>query len=352
MTDTLTENEDLPLLIHPDRWLRLEEDQLLILDRRRLPRVIEFLPCRDYEAVSKSIEEMVVQGAVDLAIAAGYGLVLAARRNRQNSSQKQGEELQRAAARLTATRPTGAYLARMMKDLLAAGLETLPRGGDASQAILQTLRRKIEERDEAAQRTGRFGAGVLSDGDSVMTHCFAASPLLYMLKSAKEEGKSLQVYSTETRPYLQGQRLTSFSVNQLGIPVTQITDNMPAHCMSRGLIDKVVTAADRVALDGSAANKVGTLQYAIAAHYHRLPFYILSYRGPDPDTLNGAAIPIEERDPGEVTSFAGIKIAADGIKGYYPAFDVTPPTLISGIITDRGIFPAHLIRDYLSGTKT
>lgn len=349
MNGILNEDENLPLLIHPDRWMTLAEDRLLILDRRKLPRVIEFLPCRDYEAVARSIEEMVVQGAVDLAIAAGYGLVLEARRNRLDSSQKQIEGLRQAATRLTATRPTGAHLARMMKDLLAAGLEALHTGGDPFQAILHSLRSKIEERDAAAQRTGRFGATVLADGDSVMTHCFAATALLYMFKSAKEEGKSLQVYSTETRPYLQGQRLTSFSINQLGIPVTQITDGMPAHCMSRGLINKVVTAADRVALDGSAANKVGTLQYAIAAHYHRIPFYILGYRGPDPDTPNGAAIPIEERDPEEITSFAGVKIAADGVKGFYPAFDVTPPTLISGIITDRGIFPAHLISNYRRG---
>ncbi len=338
--------DNLPLLIHPDLWMKLEDDKLLILDRRQLPRNIVYVVCRDYEAVARSIEEMVVQGAGDLAITAGYGLVLAARAIRRENTAVQEDTLKRAAARLINTRPTGHYLANMVNDLLSSGLDALKEGPGAEAGLYAALREQIKIRDEAAQLTGRIGETILADGDSMMTHCFAATAFLYMLKFARDNGKRLKVFATETRPYMQGQRLTSFSINQLGIPVTLITDNMPAYVMSQGLITKVVTAADRVAMDGSAANKIGTYQYAIAAHYHKIPFYVFGYRGPDPKTPTGADIPIEARDPEEVLTFNGQRIAADGVKGYYPAFDVTPPSLISGIITDRGIFPAHLIKNY------
>ncbi|CEP68294.1 Initiation factor 2B alpha/beta/delta [Moorella glycerini] len=343
--------DNLPLLIHPDLWMRLEENKLLILDRRKLPRQIEFITCQDYEDVARSIEDMVVQGAVDLAITAGYGLLLAAQKKQKEMREAQAEGLRQAAMRLKNTRPTGHYLASMINKLLDIGLNALAEGQEADGAIHSALRELIKARDDAAQSTGRFAETILENGDTIMTHCFAATVLLYMLMFAQENGKAIKVFATETRPYLQGQRLTSFAIKQLGIPVTLITDNMPAYCMAQGLITKVFTAADRIAMDGSAANKVGTLQYAIIAHYHRIPFYIFGYCGPDAHTAKGTDIPIEERDPEEVLSFAGQRIAADGVKGFYPAFDVTPPTLISGIITDRGIFPAHLIKNYLAAPE-
>ncbi|MCL4459908.1 MAG: s-methyl-5-thioribose-1-phosphate isomerase, partial [Chloroflexi bacterium] len=338
--------EGIPLLLHPDNWIRLEQNGVALLDRRQLPRKVTFLRCRDYEEVSKAIEDMVVQGAGDLAITAGYGLLLTAMQARECRKESQGQALRQAASRLRQTRPTGSYLFDMLDNLLGQGLEALERGQEAAEAIQSALRQAINSKDELARKTGEHAETLLEDGDLLMTHCFAGAGLLYMLKFAQEKGKSLKAIATETRPYLQGQRLTSFSINQLGIPVTLITDGMAAYCMSRGMVQKVFAAADRIAMDGSVANKVGTFQLALAAHFHGIPFYILGYRGPARDTPRGEDIPIEERNPEEVLSFGGERIAADGVAGYYPAFDVTPPRLISGIVTNRGIFPAHLIREY------
>ena len=337
---------DLPLLIHPDQWMRLESDRLLVLDRRKLPRQIEFITCRHYEDVARCIEDMVVQGAGDLAITASYGLVLAAIGQKDKNREKQAQALRQAAERLKNTRPTGHYLGNMLNKLWLIGLNALEEGIEPGESLLAAVREEIDAKDRTAQATGRWGETILDDGEGIMTHCFAAAAFLYMLKFAQENGKAIRVFATETRPYLQGQRLTSFSIHQLNMPVTLITDNMPAYVMVKGLVNKIVTAADRIAMDGSAANKIGTYQYAIAAHYHKLPFYVLGYRGPDVNTLTGADIPIEERNPEDVLSFNGQRIAADGVKGFYPAFDVTPPSLISGIITDKGIFPAHLIKTY------
>jgi methylthioribose-1-phosphate isomerase len=158
-----------------------------------------------------------------------------------------------------------------------------------------------------------------------------------MLQFAREHGKDVRVICTETRPYLQGARLTAWSVSELGIDTTLITDNMAAHCMSRGMVSKVFAAADRVAMDGVVANKVGTLQLAICAGYYKIPFYILAYGGPDKRTLCGEDIPIEERDPLEVLEFRGTPISGIDVKGYYPAFDLTPAELVTGIVTASGI---------------
>ncbi len=187
--------------------------------------------------------------------------------------------------------------------------------------------------------TGRHAETLLASGDRVLTHCFAGPALLYMLAFAREKGKEVRVVCTETRPYLQGARLTAWSVSELGIDTTLITDNMAAHCMSKGMVNKLFAAADRVAMDGVVANKVGTLQLAICADYFKIPFYVLAYGGPDPRTLRGAEIPIEERDPREVLEFLGAPISGPRVKGYYPAFDLTPAGLVTGIVTATGVNP-------------
>lgn len=161
--------------------------------------------------------------------------------------------------------------------------------------------------------------------------------MLFMLKAARDNGKDIKVICTETRPYLQGARLTAWSVSKLGLDTTLITDNMAAHMMSIGKVSKVFTAADRIAMDGSAANKIGTLQLAICARYYAIPFYILGYGGPDRKTETGSDIPIEQRDPREVLEFMGLPISGPEVKALYPAFDVTPRELISAIVTGKGI---------------
>jgi len=173
-----------------------------------------------------------------------------------------------------------------------------------------------------------------------------------MLWTAKNDGKTVYLIGCETRPYFQGARLTAQSAKELGIDFTLITDGMSAHLMSIGRIDKFVCAADRITLDGHITNKVGTLTHSIAAHHFGKPFYVLGYDGPDPNTETGADIPIEERNSDEVFYARGetgtVRTAVHDIKGYYPAFDVTPPHLVSAICTDRGVFAPHAIRDYFT----
>ncbi|NPU83448.1 MAG: s-methyl-5-thioribose-1-phosphate isomerase [Syntrophaceae bacterium] len=325
-----------PLLLHLENNVYLEGDRLVLVDRRRLPREIVRVSCPDHEAVARAIEDMVVQGAGDIAVTAGYGLYLAARETERRGDRDSRAFLDKAAARLKATRPTGYHLAALLDRLLGKLAEN-PDGPPPAEKILSFLQSVLDRQRRISEDTGRHAEKLLADREAILTHCFAGGALLYMLRFAREKGKDIRVLCTETRPYLQGARLTAWSISQMGIPVTLITDNMAAHCMSRGMVQKVFTAADRVALDGTVANKVGTLQLAICADRYCIPFWVLAYGGPDRRTARGEDIPIEERDPTEVLTFRGIPITGEDVNGYYPAFDLTPRELVTGIVTSRGI---------------
>ncbi len=325
-----------PLLMDLEENVYLEGDALVVIDRRRLPREIVSLRCPDQESVARAIEDMAVQGAGDIAITAGYGLYLAARNIEQTGPTNKTERLRKAADRLIATRPTGFHLSALVNKLMTR-IEDAGPEGSASEIILASLRKALDRQRQMSEDTGRHAETLLASGDRVLTHCFAGPALLYMLLFARENGKDVRVICTETRPYLQGARLTAWSVSELGIDTTLITDNMAAHCMSKGMVSKVFAAADRVAMDGTVANKVGTLQLAICAGYFHIPFYILAYGGPDKRTLCGGDIPIEERNPIEVLEFRGTPISGPAVKGYYPAFDLTPVELVTGIVTTKGV---------------
>ncbi len=279
---------------------------------------------------------MVVQGAGSIAVTAGFGLYLAAKELERKGGSREIAELQKAADRLKATRPTGFHLAALLDKAL--NLVKKGRGKKPDSVVIREfLNQVLIRRRETSQATGRHAETLLSSGDTVLTHCFAGSGLLYMLRYARDNGKEIRVMCTETRPYLQGARLTAWSVSQLGLDTTLITDNMAAHFMSRGMIDKVFTAADRIAMDGTVANKIGTLQLAICAKYYDIPMYILGYDGPDRRTKKATEIPIEERNPQEVLEFQGTPISGPDVKACYPAFDLTPLHLITGVITASGV---------------
>ena len=324
-----------PLLMDLENNVYLEGNRLAIIDRRKLPREVEPVYCASHEEVARAIEEMVVQGAGDIAITAGFGLYLAAL---ELEREEVGDtpRLEVAADRLRATRPTGFHLAALLDKAMALIKEEEGKRF-ASVVIHEFLQQVLDRQRAISQATGRHAETLLSSGDTILTHCFAGSGLLYMLQYARDNGKEIRVICTETRPYLQGARLTAWSVSQLGLDTTLITDNMAAHFMSRGMIDKVFTAADRIAMDGTVANKVGTLQLAICAKFYDIPMYILGYGGPDRRTPEGKDIPIEERDPKEVLEFQGTPISGTAVKAYYPAFDLTPRHLITGVITKAGV---------------
>lgn len=336
------------LLQNLDQTVFLRNEALIILDRRCFPSQIVEIVCTDYEQVARCIESMAVQGAGDIAITAGYGLYLAARHleSRPKIDLKEAQEyLRQAQQRLVDTRPTGFHTAVLLRNLLKQMRWDQPPW---SAQILTQLQVVIRKRELRSELTGKWAETLLRDEDCILTHCFPGPALLYMLQFALDHGKKISLIATETRPYLQGARLTAWAVSELGIPVTLITDNMAAYCMSQGMISKVFTAADRIAMDGTVANKIGTFQLALAANYHHIPFYILGYGGPDKNCLHGQDIPIEMRNPEEVLNFNGIRITGPKVRGFYPAFDLTPPNLVAGVITDRGIISPQQVQSYWS----
>lgn len=335
-------------LISLNNTVFLKSEGLVILDRRRFPRERVEVFCSGYEDVARAIEDMAVQGAGDIAITAGYGLYLAARQlPAQLVFQPQSAlaQLETARTRLVQTRPTGFHLAALLKRLM----DSLK--GDPAEwpdQMLAYLNKIIERQQLRSRLTAQWGETLLQDGDTILSHCFPGAALPLMLYRALENGKEVKLIATETRPYLQGARLTAWAASELGVKTTLITDNMVAHCMSKGLITKVFTAADRIALDGTVANKIGTLQIALLAQYYGIPLHILGYGPPDKNTAEGKDIPIEQRNPDEVLYFQGTPITGDKVGAIYPAFDLTPPHLINSIVTDRGIIKPTEIKTYWS----
>ncbi len=314
-----------------------EQDAVILLNRAKYPFETEYVTCDTVDAVAQAIERMIVQGGPPLAYAAGLGLALA----------EPTEAGYRAAAqRLLDTRPTADDLHHIIPQALDRALQALAKGSDPKQAVLTYVNSEIARGNQVSRRCGEHAASLLEDEDRVLTHCIAGAALCWMLWTAKQQGKRIHLIATETRPYLQGARLTAQCAKELGVEVTVITDGMPAHMMSQGMIDKFICAADRITMDGHITNKVGTFQIAIAAHYHGIPFYVLGYDGPDPNTPDAAGIEIEWRDGKEVLFCGGKRVAVEGARALYPAFDITPPHLIAGIVTDKGIYPPTLIRRY------
>ena len=309
------------MAVEPIRW---RGDALELLDQRRLPHETIYVSCRTAHEVAEAIRGMIVRGAPAIGVAAAFGMALA-----KNS----GDDLRFAAIELRDARPTAINLGWAVDRMLRTG------GGEAeAQAIFR-------EDVEGNRRIGRFGAELLGAQATVLTHCNAGAlatagygTALGVIRSAVEQGKKIAVFADETRPYLQGARLTAWELQQDGIDVTLITDNMAGHFFQQRRFDAVVVGADRIAANGDTANKIGTYTLAVLANVHGVPFYIAAPTSTiDAATPNGSAIPIEERSASEVTDIGGSRIAPQGITVRHPAFDVTPAKLITAIITDRGV---------------
>lgn len=342
----------LPLLTRRGDTLYYDTERgaVQVLDRRRYPQTTEFVACATVEEVAHAIEAMIIQGGPPLAYVGGYGLAVAARKHRDWPAKALRGALISAAERLCSTRPTADDLRYVLQRTLEVAEQAILAGASGAEIeliIADAVKREVDRGDLVSERCGRHAAALLEPGDTILTHCFAGAALNWMLYTAfAEQHKPIALVCNETRPYLQGARLAAASGVEIGVPTTVITDNMAGYCFARGMFTRYITAADRIALDGSAANKIGTYQYAVLAQRHGVPFYVLGYDGPDPATATGADIPIEERNPDEVLSYNGVRVAAPGARGYYPAFDVTPPELITAIVTERGVFAPGEIASY------
>jgi methylthioribose-1-phosphate isomerase len=314
--------------VEPIRW---RGDALELLDQRLLPRDVHYVACRDAHEVAIAIRDMIVRGAPAIGVSAAFGIALAAQR---------GDDVDSAAAELRASRPTAVNL--------MWAIERMLRARDAGRDLTAEAESMFREDVEANKRIGRYGAELLGNSVTVLTHCNAGAlatagygTALGVIRAAVEGGKRVAVFADETRPYLQGARLTAWELKQENIDVTLITDSMAGHFFQQGRFDAVIVGADRIAANGDTANKIGTYTVAVLANAHGVPFYIAAPLSTiDRSCPNGAGIPIEERSAAEVTSIGGVSIAPEGIGVRHPAFDVTPARLISAIITDRGVLRA------------
>jgi methylthioribose-1-phosphate isomerase len=324
-----------------------------LLDQSRLPDHVEFLMCRHYKDVARAIRELNVRGAPAIGVTAAMGLALGIQSIEATDYETVCKTAHTIAEELAATRPTAVNLfwaLDRMKTKLA---------GMRGSSLLEIKRELITEsqaildEDIALCKTmGRHGAGLIRDGQTILTHCNAGAlatagygTALGVVRAAWEAGKKIKVIADETRPVLQGARLTAWELMQDSIPVTLITDNMAGALMRQGTIQLCIVGADRIAANGDVANKIGTYSVAVLAKAHGIPFYVAApYSTIDLQTKSGQDIPIEQRNPEEVTRVhGGEPIAPAGIAVFNPAFDVTPADLITGIITERGVFqPADL----------
>ncbi len=335
-------------ITHPAavQWIGASGGYLQLIDQTRLPRELILLECRDISTVWEAIKMLRVRGAPAIGIAAAYGVCVAVRSCPSEAVSRSATE---AAKSLATSRPTAVNLFwaldRMLAVINKASIES-SSDGDSLRAALLAEARAIHEEDRAmCHAIGRHGAALIPDNATLITHCNAGGlataeygTALSVMFTCQDQGKRLKVFTDETRPLLQGARLTAFELHQRGIPTTVICDSMAAHVMQTQKIDAVIVGADRITARGDVANKIGTYGLAVVAKHHGVPFYVAAPSSTfDLTLMNGSEIPIEQRSREEVVVPYGHHVAPDGVGVYNPAFDVTPAELISALITEHGV---------------
>lgn len=321
-----------------------QEGKVVMIDQRKLPLQEVYVECRDENEVAEAIENMVIRGAPAIGIAAAYGVALGMLNT--DPTEDRERRFSEIVQRLASTRPTARNLFWALERMTSVMAENkgLPCGSLELRLVHEA--QAIENEDlETNKKIGLIGRDLISDGDSVLTHCNAGGlatagygTAVGVVRAAHEAGKKVHVFVDETRPFLQGARLTAWELSKLGIPMTLITDNMAGWLMKQGEIQLVITGADRISCNGDVANKIGTYSVAVLARHHGLPFYVAAPLATfDFSLRTGAQIPIEERPAEEVRQAGGCPITLPGIRVRNPAFDVVPAEFVSGIISERGI---------------
>ncbi len=344
--------------------IQWKNNAAILIDQRKLPREEIYLTIKTPDEMAHAIKDMVVRGAPAIGVSAAFGIALAVVQSQAKSVSNLLEELDQAYDLLFKTRPTAVNLGWALKRMKAFWTErknqdlTVLKKEIVGEALL------IHAEDiQINQKIGQNGAVLLNDGDTVLNHCNAGAlataghgTSLGVIYSAQKSGKKIHAFVDETRPFLQGARLSAWELQKNGVPVTLITDNMAGWFMKKGAISKVIVGADRIAANGDTANKIGTYSVAVLAQKHKIPFYVAAPLSTiDLQTAHGDLIPIEERSTEEVTHIAGIRIAPEGIAIRNPAFDVTPAELITAMITEKGIvYPDFLknLKEILHGSKS
>lgn len=325
-------------------------DRVIMIDQRELPEKEVYVECRDYVQVAEAIERMVIRGAPAIGVAAGFGVALGLLKIK--NAKDLDESFSRILERLQATRPTARNLFWALERMKAAfDSHRSLKPSELKQRMLQEALDMEREDIETNRKIGRWGKDLIKDGDSILTYCNTGSlatagygTALGVIRASYQEGKKIRVYAAETRPLLQGARLTCWELQREKIPVTLITDNAAGYLMQKGEISLVITGADRIARNGDTANKIGTYSLAVLAKEHGLPFYIAAPSSTiDFHLAEGSQIRIEERSPQEVSEIGGRHLTLTGVKVENPAFDLTPARYISAVITEGGVIapPYH-----------
>lgn len=343
----MVEDKDLPILVnlHENVFFDDEEKEVVILDRRELPEEVTYHRCENYLEVAEAIEKMVTQ-SLGVSPAGAYGVAIAAYEIQGKSKDKQKNRMKKAIERIKNTRPTQTSLHHLLDEMQEIAQEKISKNEDLFDAMRQKAYDWTEHIMKVSKKLGKHAAKKIENKDTILTHCYGGPAIYLMGDYARKNGKEIDYFCTETRPYLQGARLTSFALTEGGFETTLITDGMVAYVMKKGIIDTFITGADRISTDGGVANKIGTYQFALAADKYDIPFYAISYTGPDPDTSTCEDIEIEMRDEDELKNCRGVKIAPEDVKGFYPAFDCTPPELVEGVVTDKGVYNPDSVENY------
>jgi len=335
-------NESIPMV----QTLEWTDSGVRFIDQTKLPTEEAYVTCKTYEQVADAIRNMVVRGAPAIGVAAAMGIALGVKNSKAETVGELKPEFDRICEVMGDTRPTAVNLfwaiRRMREKFELLRVRPLPQ---LKQALIDEARRMHAEDIAANQAMGRHGATLMPASGGVLTHCNAGAlatcgygTALGVIRAAVEQGKKIHVYADETRPLLQGSRLTAWELRKDGIPTTVISDNMAGSLMKQGKIGAIVVGADRIAANGDVANKIGTYMLAVLAKEHGIPFYVAApFSTVDLDTPDGSSIPIEQRNPREVTHMAGKQMVPDGIGVENPAFDVTPAKYVSAAVTEKGI---------------
>ncbi|MCX5769064.1 MAG: S-methyl-5-thioribose-1-phosphate isomerase [Candidatus Hydrogenedentes bacterium] len=327
--------------------LRYEGGKLIIVDQTRLPGELVYLTLETRAQVWEAIKKLQVRGAPAIGVCAAFGVLVGIREAKARTTADAVAAGLETAAYLATSRPTAVNLFNALDRMrgLLAQCNTLASADEVSSRVEAEAVAMFNEDAETCRSLGEHGAALISDGDGVLTHCNAGGlaatqygTALAAMFRAQELGKKFRVFADETRPLLQGARLTAWELMQAGIDVTLICDNMAAQVMREGRVQLAIVGADRIAANGDAANKIGTYSVAVCCKAHGIPFYVSAPLTTfDFDIENGSQIPIEQRDENEITCGFGTRTAPEGVKVYNPAFDVTPADLIAGIVTEKGI---------------
>lgn len=332
---------DMPFMLRYENVAWYEDGEVRILDRRVYPKEIRFEICRTHKEVARAIKDMVTQSAGPYT-AAGMGMALAAYEARDLRGEDLLNFLEDAAETISTARPTtSTRLKKVTRGSIEAAKKAMESGDDLVEALFQESINSLNRRYSAMNEVAKYLCDLIPDGGKVLTQCFAETIIGTMTRTLKEQGKDVKFYCTETRPYYQGARLTATCISQMGFDTTVITDNMVAYTMENIGIDLFTSASDTITLDGHVANKVGTHQIALVARQFKVPFYVTGM--PDGEKKAKDDIVIELRDPSLVLG----DHTARGVKAIYPSFDITPPELITGFVTDKGLYKPSDLKEYL-----